>query len=307
MSFVPVRVNTLRGDLKINFDLYIALNSKHILYIRRGDSFEGERLKRLKQKRLKKLFITPEDEEHYRQYMQTNIEAAYDSNSNQSIANRSEVIQGLQETAAEAMFEAPQDKKTYEDTKEGMKKFVDFLTKEQDAIKNLLSFENMDQSLSHHGVSVSTLSVAIAQKINYTDPKNLNLLSLGALIHDIGHMKNNSPYATPIDKLNPEELKAYQSHVIDGASMVKDLPHLDQQVIQIIAEHHETASGDGFPLKLDQKKISPMAMIVSMANAFDRLVSFEKVPKAEAVKNFTLNNIGRYPLEHLNALKEIIK
>ncbi len=39
MSHVPVRVSTLRGDQKVDFDAYIKINEKMVLYIRKGDSF----------------------------------------------------------------------------------------------------------------------------------------------------------------------------------------------------------------------------------------------------------------------------
>ena len=53
-DFISMRVSTLRGDLKIDFDVYVKINDKMILYIRRGDSFEGPRLKRLREKKTKK-------------------------------------------------------------------------------------------------------------------------------------------------------------------------------------------------------------------------------------------------------------
>ena len=52
MDYVSIRVSTLRGDQKIDFNAYIKINEKMVLYLRRGDSFEGERLLRLKEKKL---------------------------------------------------------------------------------------------------------------------------------------------------------------------------------------------------------------------------------------------------------------
>jgi hypothetical protein len=72
------RVCTLRGDQQINFDAFVQVAGKQILYLRKGDSFEGERLKRLKAKKLRKMYIRVEDEDAYRKYMAQNIEMAYD-------------------------------------------------------------------------------------------------------------------------------------------------------------------------------------------------------------------------------------
>lgn len=85
MSHLPIRVNTLRGDQKIDFDVHIKINDRMILYIRQGDSFEGPRLQRLKERKLKKLFIAPEQEENYRAYVQRNLDIAYDDASGKDI------------------------------------------------------------------------------------------------------------------------------------------------------------------------------------------------------------------------------
>ena len=55
MTYVPIRVSVLRGDQKIGFDAFLEVNSKYILYLRKGDSFEGARLDRLKEKKVKKI------------------------------------------------------------------------------------------------------------------------------------------------------------------------------------------------------------------------------------------------------------
>jgi hypothetical protein len=46
-EFTSVRVSTLRGDLRIPFDVYVKVAGKFILYCRSGSSFEGVRLERL--------------------------------------------------------------------------------------------------------------------------------------------------------------------------------------------------------------------------------------------------------------------
>ena len=57
MDYVSIRVSTLRGDQKIEFNAYLKINEKMVLYLRQGDSFEGDRLKRLKEKKLRKRLL----------------------------------------------------------------------------------------------------------------------------------------------------------------------------------------------------------------------------------------------------------
>lgn len=301
-----MRVSTLRGDQKISFDLYVQLGPKHVLFIRRGGSFEGARLDRLREKKLKKMFIIPEDEAHYRSYIEGNIERAYDPKSGAAIEDRAAVVQGLQQASAEAVIEDPTDAKAYSEAKDGSQRLVDFLTKEEKALKSLLSIENADQNLAAHGVSVATYAIAIANKVGGVEPKNMQLLSLGALMHDLAHYKNGVPYQLPLSQLTGEQLAKYKLHPSEGAAMIKDLAHIDQHVTQIILQHEEHVDGSGFPGKLIEKKCNPLAVIVSTANAFDRLVTFEKIKPQDAVKKLVIDKIGRHPLAHINALKAIV-
>jgi transcriptional regulator of heat shock response len=169
MDYISIRVSTLRGDQKINFDTFVKINDKMILYLRKGDSFEGLRLKRLKEKKLKKMFIQPNDEGYYREYMQRNIEMAYDHKSSKDLQTRAEIVQGEQQAKTEEVFENPDDVESYLSAKDSASKYVQFLLTNNDSVKAIMSIDNTDKSLSHHGVTVSTLSLALAQKLGHTD------------------------------------------------------------------------------------------------------------------------------------------
>ncbi len=307
MSYVPIRTSTLRGDQKISFDIFLLLNEKFIPYIRTGDSFEGGRLTKLKEKKVKKLYITPGDEAKYREYIQKNIEMAYDPKSNQALENRASVIQGHQQSNTEAVMENPKDEVAYNTAKDGSSKLADFIMREEASLKAVLALENTDQNLAAHGVTVSSIAVGIAKRIGYVDPKNLQFLVLGGLMHDLGHYYNGLNIARSIADFTPEELAKYKAHPHEAAEMVRELKHFDQNVIQIIAEHEECIDGSGFPLKLVEKKINPMSVMVGLANAYDRMVSFEKTPSKDAIKRLVVEKIGRYPLAQINAMKAIVK
>ncbi len=308
MGFAPIRISVLRGDQKIGFDCYIEVAGKQLLYLRKGDSFEGARLAKLKEKKVKKMLIREEDEQLYRDYMARNIDMAYDKNSSQSLENRANIVQGLQQSNTEAVFENPADEVAYAAAKEGSQRFTDFLMAEDKAIKNLLALENADQSLSHHGVTVASLAVRIAKETGYDSPKNLPLLAMGGLIHDLGHYISGQNITRPIKDFSPQELELYKQHPAEGAKKFKDLKHMDQHVVQIILEHEENINGSGFPDKKVEAKLNPLSVYVGSANLFDRLVTFERVPRADVVKRlFSSEYLGRYPLSHFNAIKTILQ
>ncbi len=306
MEYVSIRVSTLRGDQKINFNVFVKINDKHILYLRQGDSFEGVRLKRLKEKKLKKMYISAEDEPGYLDYMKKNIEMAYDNKSGKSIETRGEIIQGQQQSNVDQVFENPENVQVYNDTKQSANQYVDFLMRESKAVATVLNIENIDKSKSHHGVSVATLSVALAEKLK-VDPKIVQMMALGALLHDLGHSTANLDTSKPVTQMNADELKLFREHPKLGAQIAQDKKHFDQLVVRIINEHEELLDGTGFPAALKENQIDPMSQIVASCNAFDRLVTFENIPRAEVAKKMIIERVGQYPLNHLQGIAEIIK
>jgi putative nucleotidyltransferase with HDIG domain len=306
MDYVSIRVSTLRGEQKIDFNAYVKINDKMVLYLRRGDSFEGDRLKRLKDRKLRKMYILTDDESRYLSYLQQNIEIAYDSKSGQDMQSRAEVIQGSQQNNAEEVFENPDSVESYTSAKDAAAKYVDFLMNNTEALSAIMNVENVDKNVAHHGVTVATLSIALAKKLGLDDPKKTQLLTLGALLHDYGHHGTNLDVNQALDKMSPADLELWKQHPQQGALKVQDKKHFDQAVINIIAQHEEAIDGTG-PKRMFEKDLDPLSILVSSSNAVDRLITFEGIPKTEAVKRLTINQVGRHPLRHIQFLGEILK
>ncbi len=306
-DFTSIRVSTLRGDQKIDFNAYVKINEKMILYLRQGDSFEGGRLGRLKEKKLKKMFIRTDEEPQYREYLERNIQQAYDKNSKVDLQTRSEVIHGQQQSNAEEVFEHPEDKESYMNTKEAAGQYLQFIQTNADAALAILKLENTDQNLGHHGVSVSTLALKLAAANGMKDPGQTQMLILGALLHDIGHFETKYDLSKVPDTLSKEEYEAYCQHPRIGAERVQDKQHFDIQVVKIIAQHEELTNGSGFPFNLTEATIDPLALIVGTCNALDRMISFEKIPPREAIKKMMIERMGVYPLNFMKKLSDIVR
>tara|TARA_B110001454_G_C12723156_1_gene435782 strand:+ start:10331 stop:11260 length:930 start_codon:yes stop_codon:yes gene_type:complete len=307
MNHTSIRVSTLRGDQKITFDVYVKINDKMVHYLRRGDSFEGGRLKRLKEKKLKNLYIIDDDEPNYRSYLKTNIESAYDQNSQKDMQTRAEIIQGDQQSHVEEVFERPEDKQAYESTKEATSKYVEFLTKNAPAAASILKIENTDKNLAHHGVTVGTMAVALSQKLKLTDPKASQWLTLGSLLHDIGLHDSPVNFQQPLSALAAADLTVYKAHPHSGIEKLKNTMHFDPQVLKIINEHEECIDGSGFPKKLMENQLDELSIIVSSCNAMDRLLTFEGISKTDAPKKLMVEHVGKHPLDHIRLIAEIIK
>lgn len=306
-TFKPIRVSTLRGDLKIPFDVYIFVAGKHILYCRQGDSFEGKRLERLKAKKLKTMYVRPEDDVPYRQYLEQSIDTAYDNKAGKAIETRAEVIQGFQQAAAEEYMEDPLNEFTYRHVRSSVQRFVEFIKSEPMGTKAIMDLKNIDQSVTHHGVTVAALSVAITLENNLRDGQPLHLMALGCLLHDIEHFFSGMDLSRPLISFSDAELKEYKEHLLKGAQRLQAAPFVDGLVLNIIAQHDEHMDGTGFPKGLFERDMDPLVMISGVANAYDHLVCFENMNPKEALRTLLIGKMGKYPLGFLQNLQTVLK
>lgn len=305
MDYVSIRVSTIRGDQVVDFNTYVQVDNKMILLTRKGDPFGGERLERLKSKKVRKMFIPAAEEEYYREYLAKTIEVAYQDTS-VALQERAGIIHGAQQNQIDEFFEKPENEAVYNAAKESAGKFSSFLLSNAQALAAILKIENDEKSLAHHGVTVATLSLALAQKLGFTDVKKNQLLTLGALLHDYGHHDSPFNLCKPLKDFSEEEKAFWKKHPKSGAEKLADKRHFDPLVLNIIAQHEETINGTG-PYGLKEKDMDPMTIIVSSANALDRLISFENVPRLEAAKILTIEHVGKHPLNHIKILGDIIK
>lgn len=305
-QFTPIRVVTLRGDLKIPFDVYVKVAGKFIHYCRAGESFEGKRLERLKAKKLKKMFVRTDDEIPYAQYLEESIDSAYDLKSNKTLEVRAEVIQGFQMAAADQFMEDTKNELTYNHVRSSAQRFTEFLEKFPAAGGALLRLENSDSSITHHCVNVSALTTMMVANSDFKGDAKLIHLALGCMVHDIDQVISNVE-PKPLQSMTKEERIAYHEHPKNGVQHLQGLGFIDQVALNVILQHEEHMDGSGFPKGITEKEIDPLVQIVSTANAYDRLVSFEKLTYKEAAKSMTIDKMGKLPLPLIQSLQRVLK
>lgn len=124
-----------------------------------------------------------------------------------------------------------------------------------------------------HAMATCMVSVMIAEETGMTLKNAIEKLSLGALLHDVG-LKHIPPeiLAKPRHKWTLEENATYETHPLKGVEMLRDLKDISNDILLIVAEHHENAVGTGFPKKIRDVKISPLSRIVIVASYFTSLI-----------------------------------
>jgi len=280
---------------------------KHILYCRQGDSFEGQRLNRLKEKKIKQLYISLNNEPDYRTYLSRNLDIAYKASAGKPMPLRSQIIEGLQQASTEDLMDNLTSKTHYEMFKDDTTRFVKFVLDENEALRCVLEIQNVDSSVAHHGVNVATLAASLAFHSGVTDPTQLQHLAVGCLLHDLEHAHSGLDVGRPLLELNDSESALYRQHPDAAVARIQGTGFYDQLVLKIIRHHHETINGGGFPDGLKENNLPNLVLIAAVADSYDRLISYEKVTPKDAVKQLLIDRVGLLPLDHIQGLAQLLK
>lgn len=128
-----------------------------------------------------------------------------------------------------------------------------------------------DTYTAGHSERVSALSVALGRKMELS-AHDLDVLRLGALLHDIGKIGISDAILCKPNALTQDEFEVIKTHPTVGAQILRSIPFLEEH-IPIVELHHENPDGSGYPNGLRGQQIPLLARIVHVADAFDAMTS----------------------------------
>lgn len=133
------------------------------------------------------------------------------------------------------------------------------------------AIEKRDPYTGGHTRRVLEISLRIAVKMGLAEREKENL-KLAALLHDIGKIGVDDRVLRKQTSLTDEEFQQIRQHPEIGCAIVKHIRKL-QDVLPVILMHHEKMDGSGYPFGHRLENIPLLARIVSVADAFDAMVT----------------------------------
>ncbi len=147
----------------------------------------------------------------------------------------------------------------------------DYLKQSSKSHVLLEKLDAFDNYLMSHSTNVCYLALLLGMKLDRylieerrhksaRDAKNLHLLGLGCLLHDIGKMKIPPEILNKPGRLNDEEMVEMRRHPIYGYQMVRG--SVPPAAAQVVLNHHQRFNGQGYPVRIDSRtgeELSPLA------------------------------------------------
>ncbi|MGZ7065409.1 MAG: HD-GYP domain-containing protein [Candidatus Aminicenantales bacterium] len=123
-----------------------------------------------------------------------------------------------------------------------------------------------------HSKTVARYSHVLAEALGIQDPKTLDNIRRGALLHDAGKIAIPDAILKKPGPLTAQEWEKIKRHPALGYGLIKDVK-LVREVGNIILCHHEKFDGTGYPRGLKKAAIPLEARIFAVADTLDAITS----------------------------------
>ena len=153
-------------------------------------------------------------------------------------------------------------------------------------------------------VNSAILSALIALEMKMPNHKVLQIVT-GALLHDVGMLRMPKEIVEKKGGLSEAELQRIQAHTLYTYKIVNKELLYPEEVGLIVLQHHERWDGEGYPRRLSGTAIDIGARIVSVADAFEAMVSKKPYRNSmmgyQAMKNLLSDNLRRFDPDVIKA------
>lgn len=257
------------------------------------------------------LYVRAEDYPHVVRFNVTLIEKTL-KNDNVSAALKMNLLKGVGESAVSDLIK----KDLYVGSYDRCRQIVGFVQETVAQIKDfdkfLDIFNKLPGDLMSHSLAVSVVSLLICEHMDITMKSTLEKVVMGSFLHDIGLKE------IPIQILEKPrlywteaEIHYYEAHTLRGVEILRDIKEVPSDVLSIVMEHHENALGLGYPRRIRDIKINPLARVVAVADCFVDLINGKGVDEGkrspEEALSFMEHSMGQpFNKPAFLALKQVI-
>ena len=161
-----------------------------------------------------------------------------------------------------------------ENAREVVDEMVEIFLSDSSTVMHLMDSTEVDKDLTYHFLNVSVLSLMIGESAGL-EQEDMQTLGLGSLFHDLGKMKiEKKHWRKPKHLMNKQEIQLVQQHPKYGVEILKKAGIDNDNILNIVKQHHEAMNGIGYPQGLKEENISRLSKITTLANIYDNLCNY---------------------------------
>lgn len=272
-DFMPIPIQDFAKGVKVPVDLYVRLSdNKFVMVAKASTQSNVEQFKNYQSKEVNYLWVRKKT--YYKiAHQMMGIAGIAINKKDLDPKVKTTVITHAARTVFTQLDHLGFDIETYSNAKQMSDVVVSLAESHKGLAELISSLANFNDELLNHSVAVSVLAVMIGVEMGFEKKATLEKLGLAGLLHDIG-MKTLPPdlVSKPLAVMTSDEIALYETHAFKGMQLLTSLGIVPDDIVSMVYEHHENSIGQGFPQRLRDVKMHPMAKIIALADAYASLV-----------------------------------
>jgi len=270
-ALIPVDVRTLNKCAAAMCDLYQFTSHRgYVLFLAKDAPFAEELRSELRESRVRRLYIRPEEGHMYAAYLIDRLQHLGDG-PEASAQEQAEVAFQAAHFLTDRLFIEPTHD-VYAGIRHTVEETAEMMLRDSRVAGAMMGLTRLGTYMYDHSVNVAVFGSALAMSLN-PDPYWLRSVSLGMYVHDVGKIRIPREILTMSGRFAAAQWALMKQHPGLGLVVLRSFGEDDPVVRSIVVQHHERADGSGYPRGLTGDQIVLEAKLCAAADVFDALTT----------------------------------
>ncbi len=272
-DYLAISPNIIRTGTKIGCNLFLHVKSKvenkFVLYCREDVVFEADKREMLLEKNIRCLYIKKKKKKKFHEYMENNfLEIVTDTNVSHDEKTR--LVYNTATNVVKDLFDDPSV--NIERTKGFASNLAGYIIEDSKAAESLIKIAIHEYYTYTHSVNVAAVGTLFGKYLGLED-KELRIICIGVLLHDIGKTRISTDIINKKGKLTKREFEEIKKHPELGVEVLEEAGITVDEERLITLQHHEDEDGGGYPYGLKKDEIHLYGKIVRIIDIYDAITT----------------------------------
>lgn len=284
-SFVGVPLSTMAVSSSLSVDLYIkpSPEAEPVLYRQRKLEFPPEEFERLRARGIETVYVAADQMSDYQQHLHQNLGAVIHDHSI-PLERRVHFLSETGRSMLGTVFKSGSTDKVVGAAEAIGRNMVQVVTDDNLLVGDLFDVLRHDYHTFTHSYNVANYCVMLAQGLGINETEQLEEISRGGLLHDLGKLQIPLAILNKKSRLSDAEWTAIRRHPVDGFYELCGRNDLTSGQLMMVYQHHEKLDGSGYPVGCGGDEIHMYARMCAVVDIFEALTSHRPYRRPMPVK-----------------------
>ena len=152
------------------------------------------------------------------------------------------------------------------------RRLIESHTRNNFSLMAIRHIKDASSYLEQHAMGMAVLAIHFAKAMKLSNAY-VEVISLGALLFDLGRFRLPISMVTKTTKMTAGEFDLFRKHIQFGEQILQKCGNVPKAVYQMLADHHEKIDGSGYPAGKQGSEISVYGKMAAIIDAYDAMTS----------------------------------